>query len=580
MKKNLKYGSLKIFSTCCLSLAFYTLASAQSYPYIMDFEPANTFPSNKNSYASLDTITIDSIRWIMPGVHLGSPVVPPGDFFNGSRSARIRLTGNTSGDPGYMEMQDDLPYGAGYISFNTAMYGNGSNGQLLVLYSTDSGITWNFAGDTINVPPNNASALVTRPINPPARISINIKKQKHNHDRIDIDDVSITQAGVISNIYILQKNPQGGNIPLNTTTLNIKYDHPIVAGNGVIEVHKNFGGVQSFSVPSSAVNIVDSTATISGLQLENATHYFVLMDDSVFQEAGGTAASLPLSDSTSWTFSTVDTTPPPPPPVLPSLQESFLACNPEINMMGVFKQYSMEGSKTWDCDASGRTDSFCVSMTGGWYAGASENSEDWLITALPLDLSEMEHPVLTLWQKKKYEGAVHRSLKISTDYQGTGNPLDSTVNWTSIYVPELELPPANTWTKISDIDLTAYKNTPFYLAFTYSCADSGAYILYYDDIKVAEHPLAIPEIQNALPGLKILGRAHPNKIRLAITLKKAAAVKIEVYDISGRKLYYELLSCPAGRSIQLISGLEIKPGIYFIRGGTTSGMRTVKAMVY
>ena len=133
MKKNLKYGSLKLFSTCCLSLAFYTLVSAQSYPYIMDFEPANTSPSNKNSYASLDTITIDSIRWVMPGVHLGNPVIPPGDFFNGSRSARIRLTGNTSGDRGYMEMQDDLPSGAGYISFNTAMYGNKQRATITVI---------------------------------------------------------------------------------------------------------------------------------------------------------------------------------------------------------------------------------------------------------------------------------------------------------------------------------------------------------------------------------------------------------------------------------------------------------------
>lgn len=542
-------------SIACLAFAtIFTLqVTAQSYPYTVDFE--NTTPGNK-SYADTSAIIVDNISWTMPGVYFGAVVTPPGDFFNGAKSGRMRLSNNSTGDPGHMTMLSDLPSGIGILTFHTAMYSSETGGRLVILYSNDEGSSWVPVGDTVDVPVNSTPLTVSRIIEQTGAVRVSIRKAETSNVRINIDDISMTEFNPQTNILVTSMAPTGDDVSLSTNALTLSFDQDVLAASGSICLCTTGGDSTLFLVPDDVL-IDSNTVTVPGVILENASHYYVQITAGAFTDSTGLLPNLAIDDTTTWIFSTLDTT-----PVMPinSLNETFTSCTNAA--MGVFRQYSVVGDKVWHCSPIGHGDDEAVEINGGAAEGVSETNEDWLISVVPFDFSNMNHPELRLWQKRQFDGQVERSIRISTDYSGAGDP--NLATWSTLDVQELSISPeADTWTAITGIGLETYQSTPFYLAFTYTCGSAGAYALSYDDIQVTES-VGISELAQERPGVYILGQPTTDAIRLKLLLTTHDKVSIRVTDLSGRIIHSQPANVQEGSNILTIHPAALQAGMYLI----------------
>ncbi len=114
--------------------------------------------------------------------------------------------------------------------------------------------------------------------------------------------------------------------------------------------------------------------------------------------------------------------------------------------------------------------------------GSNAASEAWLISPA-LDLSGINAPYLNFMSDVKYTGPALQ-VKISTDYDGTSAPADAT--WTELTAVLDTNTGSYNWQSSGDIDLSAYANTPFYIAFIYTGSDSQGATWQLDDIGIYE----------------------------------------------------------------------------------------------
>lgn len=335
-------------------------ATAQPYPYTVTFETGRTHPAVK-SYSATDTVWCDSLAWTLPGTYLGT--MTSNDFAMGNHAARMRLTNNTSGDPAYMEMLEDLPFGAQSIRFYAAMYGQDSGGRLLVLASTDSGQSWQAVGDTIAISATHDSAM-TITLDPAIQQPVRFKIQKVNAEsaRIDVDSMVFTQFGSGQSLLIGSVLPADQDVSIYSDSLVVKFDHPVHGAYGHLTLHRQEGGVQTIDLASSLVSFQDSVVIIKGIQLQDNSHYYILLPDSAFADTLDNLYSIAVLDSTFWRFTTEDTVVMPPVPSLQDLNETFLACNEAQNLIGMFKAFSRKGNQNWTCISEGHLDSFAVTI--------------------------------------------------------------------------------------------------------------------------------------------------------------------------------------------------------------------------
>lgn len=443
---------------------------------------------------------------------------------------------------------------------------------------TSAAINGNAAG-------NHVTITDTLPVNIPPGDSILIewvdKDVTGSDEGLAIDDLSLTfitdLPPIPTHIYVTGKSPTGIDISPATDSLSIRFDHLIAQGTGQISLYKEGNSTPAiFAVPSVQIILSDSTATLKDVFLENNSRYHVLMTAGTFTKAGDTIPNPEITDTLFWAFATADTIVPVLPLPFTTLNESFGGCTDST--MGIFKSYNTEGFKTWRCSVLGHNgDSMSVSMSGGITDGISSKNTDWLISKLPFDFSAMSRPELSFWQKRRFVGTVNRMVKISSDYTSGSNP--TTATWTTLQIQDMIDDPLEDWTPIADIDLAPYKDTPFFLAFTYSCGVNGAYELIYDDIKVMDEALAIPAVQHSRLYLQVVGAATTGCINLAVTYYKDASFSLTIFDLSGKNLYKSQLDIKVGKAIYPIKTTGLMPGIYLIRINNGESYSAVRAVV-
>lgn len=152
-----------------------------------------------------------------------------------------------------------------------------------------------------------------------------------------------------------------------------------------------------------------------------------------------------------------------------------------------FYQYSVTGPQTWGCtttfghDASDPTGAGSAgnALQINGYSGGNILNEDWLISPA-LNISSFNYAILSFWTRSAFAGD-KLQLKISTNYTGSGNPALAT--WTSLdgKFPETG---SDKWTKSDNIDLSAYKGAPVYVAIVYNSTTSSASRWTVDDFAV------------------------------------------------------------------------------------------------
>lgn len=97
----------------------------------------------------------------------------------------------------------------------------------------------------------------------------------------------------------------------------------------------------------------------------------------------------------------------------------------------------------------------------------------WMITP-EVDLAGTTSPVLTFNTKTGYNNGATLTVKVSSDYDGSGNPWNFT--WTDLN-PTLANGPSDAyspdWVASGDLDLSAYNST-IYIAFVYTGSDGAS----------------------------------------------------------------------------------------------------------
>ncbi|MET3876075.1 Ig-like domain-containing protein [Chitinophaga sp. OAE865] len=232
----------------------------------------------------------------------------------------------------------------------------------------------------------------------------------------------------------------------------ITFSENIKAGNGYIRLHNSNSGItDSFPVTGNAVIINNNTLTLKHI-LQPRRHYYITLDSGIVKDLSDNDFA-GIRDSTQWHFTTGNQ----------ELSYNFNDCTPvgSSQLSGGFTQYSVTGAQLWGCTNFGQQNTNGVQING--YSGGAVENEDWLISPA-FDLTGMQFPLLQFSSRTAFAGPA-LSLRVSTNYSGSGDPRNAT--WTALNgrFPETA---SDVWTLSSGINLAAYKQSAVYIAFVYT----------------------------------------------------------------------------------------------------------------
>ena len=155
-----------------------------------------------------------------------------------------------------------------------------------------------------------------------------------------------------------------------------------------------------------------------------------------------------------------------------------------------WSQFSVAGAQTWACtafghdgtDEAGKKSSPNGVQINGYVTGTGNvANEDWFISPA-FDTREFTYPLFSFWSRVAFNGPPLQ-LRVSTNYSGTGSPAAAGVTWTDLDVV-FPAPGSDTWTKTSNVDLSAYKGQQVYVAFVYLSTPDEAARWTLDDISL------------------------------------------------------------------------------------------------
>lgn len=317
-----------------------------------------------------------------------------------------------------------------------------------------------------------------------------------SRDRIAIDDIGINGAsagGDVTPPTVSSLSPADNAtaVAINATA-TITFSEGVQKGTGNIYIKKSSDNsiVQTLDVTTAAVTVSGTQASFT-FNLANSTGYYIEVDAGAFKDiAGNNFAG--ISGATAWNFTTVA----PPAAGILGNTYNFNTCGNYFNEG--FQTISVSGAQVWTCTKFGRTfttdPSLDSALEMNGFASGNQNNEDWLISP-KFDLTGTNIPLLNFYSYNTFNGP-SLSLRVSTNYTGTGSP--SAATWTTI---NGEFPDANsnTWTLSDSINLSAFKSANTYIAWVYTSTTSGAARWRLDDIQVYNSTAA------PLPSLTVYG---------------------------------------------------------------------------
>ncbi len=147
---------------------------------------------------------------------------------------------------------------------------------------------------------------------------------------------------------------------------------------------------------------------------------------------------------------------------------------------GGWTTISLVGDQQWSRDNTyGLEDTPCALMSG--YQSGNFENEDWLISP-PLDFSETSNEVLKFFSAKNYTGP-QLELRVSTDYDGAGNPNDFT--WTNLTNEVNWSGGAFAWTESGTISLSPFtSHTSVYIGYQFFSTDEASANWEIDNVEV------------------------------------------------------------------------------------------------
>ncbi|MBN1339111.1 MAG: choice-of-anchor J domain-containing protein [Bacteroidales bacterium] len=144
---------------------------------------------------------------------------------------------------------------------------------------------------------------------------------------------------------------------------------------------------------------------------------------------------------------------------------------------GNWQAISVTGAQVWDRDNTYGPDfSACARMSG--YEGQSNENSDWLVSPA-MNFDNYDNEYIVFQNAKNYSGP-DMQLKVSTDYDGGGNPTSAT--WTTVSYAMSG--GSWQWTNSGEVDLSGFNGTAVYVAFHYTSTSSSSATWEVDDIEI------------------------------------------------------------------------------------------------
>jgi len=140
----------------------------------------------------------DSGEWQLYGATWGDS---SNDKKWGKASARLRLSGGSTGDPGYLQMNFDKLNGVGVIRFWAGYYDTDINGAIAVQTSVNSGKTWETVVSSLSIAKDWKEYQLT--INQPGTLRIRIIKAETGSAGINIDKIRLSDYASTNEIISL-----------------------------------------------------------------------------------------------------------------------------------------------------------------------------------------------------------------------------------------------------------------------------------------------------------------------------------------------------------------------------------------
>jgi hypothetical protein len=270
------------------------------------------------------------------------------------------------------------------------------------------------------------------------------------------------------------------NIPSSIIPVLV-FSKPVFKASGSITLATN--GVDGTPIAVSDASIVVSNdSVIFHLPLSGGNNYSIRISAGAFVDVFGNSFA-GLTTNGAWTFSTFNNT------IAQALPftTSFDSCLGSGLLPNGFTAFNVTGAQVWDCTTFGRDSTAPAGTTpfghavqiNGFASGANHTNQDWLITP-KFDLSGTTFPLLSYWSRNAFAGAP-LTLKISTDYTGSGDP--SLAHWTDLN-GKFPSQASDVWTQSANINLSAFKDSSVYIAFVYTSTTEDGSRWTLDDVSL------------------------------------------------------------------------------------------------
>ena len=230
---------------------------------------------------------------------------------------------------------------------------------------------------------------------------------------------------------------------------------------------------------------------------------------------------------------------------------------------GNWTPVSVTGDQEWIIDEIHGVDGTpCAKMTG--YDGEPFENDDWLISP-PLNLDEYSNETLDFFNSMNYTGNP-LELKISTDYDGGGDPYSAT--WTTL---DFNASPGGwEWTESGTIDISSYDGTAVYIAFYFTCSSIETATWEIDNIVIkGEKNVGTGNPYTLLNNVSLF--PNPSTGIINVSMNDSAFDIMKVYALTGN-LVKEFKVDRINSTFNLS---ELKKGIYFVSFESSKTNQTV-----
>jgi hypothetical protein len=238
-------------------------------------------------------------------------------------------------------------------------------------------------------------------------------------------------------------------------------------------------------------------------------------------------------------------------------------------------------SGEWKCTSTnGRGSTPGIECTGV-YSSSYHLDTSYLVTP-ELNLSGRLGSVLYLDFDAKTDslvlgGELRVLVTIDTPFSST----DAFIDLTDSASPAIGVMDSAGWVT-HQINITHFKDSgDFYLTFRYTSTDTTGSLWFLDNINITSVPLPLL-VANTGSGrlpLTVTGNSTTEHIALSYSVPIAGMYEIAVYDMPGRQVYKQMVEAQSGKTNYDITGLDLHPGMYFIKMDNGINYGVVKTIV-